>query len=71
MKIVLLSLCVLFICGCSITVDKVNSDKFKDKISYFKDERTGLCFAAMAMKKGSITIFNNQNGGNIYLCAMQ
>lgn len=53
---------LLAICGCSVTVDKVNTDKFKNKISYFKDERTGLCFAALASKKGALPMFNNQNG---------
>lgn len=59
----LIVLCgILMFCGCSITIDKVDTDKFKKKISYFKDERTGLCFAAVAMKKGAFTVTNNQNG---------
>lgn len=62
LKVVLSVVVLSIICGCSVTIEKVNTDKFKGKISYFKDEQTGLCFAAVAMKKGAMTSFNNQNG---------
>jgi hypothetical protein len=61
MKLLLGLLLVIFV-GCSVTVEKIDTKRFSNKISYFKDDRTGLCFAAVAMKKGAMPVFNNQNG---------
>lgn len=56
-----LILCLFFLLvSCSVRPSKINNKKaFSKRITYFKDERTGLCFGAVAtMKKTSF----NQNG---------
>ena len=37
---------VITISGCQYN-DKPDTDSIKDNIAYFKDEQTGLCFAAV------------------------
>ena len=43
---------VLFLFSCQLTW-QTNVDSVKNDIVYFKDERTGLCFAAINSSSGS------------------
>lgn len=44
-KIIFLSL-ICIVSSCQFT-ERTNIDKIEDNITYFKDSRTGLCFAAI------------------------
>jgi len=52
--VILLSAAMFFTAGCSVKPSKVDKNEAVDmseKITYFQDERTGLCFAVIATRK--------------------
>ena len=61
MSILMLFIVVSFI-GCAVQPSEFSgAKKAKDKITYEKDERTGLCFAFIASKK--LFAFNQSGMG--------
>lgn len=45
----LLLIILVFVLGCSVRSSKVNPKKFENKVTYFKDSSSGLCFGVVAM----------------------
>jgi len=48
----------LLVTGCSVEPSKINKGHAKDmseKLTYFRDARTGLCFATIASRKSFST----------------
>lgn len=56
--LVMICLCLISFIGCSVEpskIDKEHAEKMSSKITYFKDKRTGLCFATIASRKTGST----------------
>ena len=51
MKVLIILLLAVILAGCSVRVSETSADKFKDKVTYFKDSRTGLCFGVVAIAR--------------------
>lgn len=45
-KLIATLLCVMFFCGCDRNeTNKLQANSINNDITYFKDQRTGICFA--------------------------
>lgn len=52
MKKILALICIAFLASCSVNTSKIDGGNIDpNDITYFKDSRTGLCFAIMASRK--------------------
>lgn len=50
----IICLCLISLVGCSVEpskIEKSEAKKMAKKITYFRDTRTGLCFATIASRK--------------------